>query len=88
MATVPASAAEESTGWLTYSWSPYLNGCGMISYLYSNGAETSDAGCSGDVGEKIKYTSGGTTWISGLYYGANYIWVGHANTTAYRVFHK
>ncbi len=53
----------------------------------SNGAVTDDYGCPGSVGEKIKYLSGGTYWISGISWKADFVTRYHSGTVGYEVFH-
>lgn len=81
----PAAAAD--SGWRGYSFCPYIDGCGMISDLWSTGAASNDSGCPGSVGQKIKFVSNGTTWISGIKYSSTRVAQYHSNTTHFKVYH-
>ncbi|MDE0573913.1 hypothetical protein ON058_10870 [Demequina sp. B12] len=86
LGSAPASAAADS-GWLVYDSCPYVDGCGIISELYSSGANSRDGGCAGSIGQKIKYSEGGTNWISGITWKATRVYQSHSNTFAYKVYH-
>jgi hypothetical protein len=84
-ATTSAGAAD--SGWIGSSLCFNLDGCAIITTLGSNGSLSDDGGCAGDVGQKIRYTSGGTTWISGLKWGTTWVAQYASNTNAFRAYH-
>ena len=75
----PASAG--NTGWLTYSWCPVVDGCGLVTTIYAHAATASDGSCSGSVGVRVRYMGGTVTGPT--VWGASSAYAGGQNTTAY-----
>jgi len=89
LVVAPACANAADTGWIyTSTSSNTVNGCLVGGYqepAYADAYEKTS--CSGQIGLKSKFVSGGTYWISGLYWGNSTATVSYANTFGHRIFH-
>jgi len=86
----PTAASAASTAWVsTDNLLESVDGCTIQGYNTSDRAVAWEKfGCSGDIGLRIRYTSGGSTYYSiATTWDPVIVTVNHSNVTGFRVYH-